>query len=74
MPSMSSGARDTVTQDQSDLDLNLSILGIGAEYPPYRHGSDSLDTLAARFYKPSTAYVHFLGLRGCECNLTLPLA
>lgn len=40
-------------------DLNLSILGLGVEYPPYRVGPDAVQTLAERFYPPSPAYVEF---------------
>ena len=35
--------------------LNLSIRGLGVEYPPYRVGPDALETLAHRFYPSSTA-------------------
>ena len=31
-------------------DLNLSIVGLGVEYPPFRHGPDAVETLAKRFY------------------------
>ena len=37
--------------------LNLSILGIGVEYPPYRVGPEALQTLADRYYPKSPAYV-----------------
>ena len=40
-------------------DLNLSILGLGVEYPPYRVGPEAVQTLAERFYPPSPAYVEF---------------
>ena len=36
-------------------DLNLSILGLGVEYPPYRVGPEAVQTLAERFYPPSPA-------------------
>lgn len=38
-------------------DLNLSILGLGVEYPPYRVGPEALQTLAERYYPQSPAYV-----------------
>lgn len=38
-------------------DLNLSILGLGVEYPPYRVGPDALQTIAERYYPESPAYV-----------------
>lgn len=37
--------------------LNLSIVGIGVEYPPYRVGPEALQTLADRYYPKSPAYV-----------------
>ena len=43
------------THDHFESGLNLSILGLGAEYPPFRVGPESLETLANRFYPPSTA-------------------
>ena len=36
-------------------DLNLSILGIGVEYPPFRVGPDALETIASRHYPDSIA-------------------
>lgn len=38
-------------------DLNLSILALGVEYPPYRVGPDALQTIAERYYPESPAYV-----------------
>ena len=38
-------------------ELNLSILGIGVEYPPYRIGPEALQALAERHYPKSPAYV-----------------
>ena len=43
------------THDHFDSSLNLSIVGLGAEYPPFRVKSESLETLANKFYPPSTA-------------------
>lgn len=37
--------------------LNLSIMGIGVEYPPHRVGPEALQTLADRYYPKSPAYV-----------------
>ena len=37
--------------------LNLSIVGIGVEYPPYRVGPEALQILADRYYPKSPAYV-----------------
>lgn len=37
-------------------DLNLSLRGLGVEYPPFLLGPEALDTLANRFYPPSAAY------------------
>ncbi|KAM0795879.1 chalcone synthase [Usnea florida] len=50
------------THDHFDSSLNLSILGLGAEYPPFRVKSDSLETLANRFYPPSTALKKVLSI------------
>ncbi|KAI9805692.1 MAG: hypothetical protein M1833_005185 [Piccolia ochrophora] len=45
-----------VTADHDfDNHLNLRILGIGVEYPPYQLRAPDLDTLAARYYPSSPA-------------------
>ena len=57
MPSSTAQHDGSATQDQLfDDNLNLSILGLGVEYPPHRHGPESLDVLANRFYKDSPAW------------------
>ena len=38
-----------------DDDLDLSIVGLGVEYPPYRVGPEALEILAERHYPDSTA-------------------
>jgi hypothetical protein len=38
-------------------DLNLSIIGLGTEYPPYPLVPADLDTLCKRFYPESPAFV-----------------
>ena len=43
------------SHDHFGHDLNLSIRGLGVEYPPYRVGAEALETLAHRFCPPSTA-------------------
>ncbi len=40
---------------QFENDLNLSLVGLGVEYPPFLVGPEALETLANRFYPPSTA-------------------
>ncbi len=45
----------TTAHDRFEDDLNLSILGLGVEYPPFQLGPEALETLAKRFYPPSTA-------------------
>ena len=45
----------TTSQNTFESDLNLSILGLGAEYPPFRLNSEALETLADRFYPQSPA-------------------
>lgn len=50
-------------------DLNLSLLGLGVEYPPFLVGPEALETLANRFYPPSPAYV--LTHRRLRDNITL---
>ena len=61
--------------------LNLSIVGIGVEYPPYRVGPEALQTLADRHYPKSPAYVRLLStisvsllfaLFFCPESLSLP--
>ena len=41
--------------DQFASNLNLSIRGLGVEYPPFLLGPEALETLATRFYPKSTA-------------------
>ncbi|KAL2056118.1 hypothetical protein ABVK25_003761 [Lepraria finkii] len=48
--------------DLFESNLNLSILGLGAEYPPFQLGSEALETLANRFYPPSTALSKVLSI------------
>ncbi|KAL8727879.1 MAG: hypothetical protein Q9166_005756 [cf. Caloplaca sp. 2 TL-2023] len=43
-------------------DLNLSLRGLGVEYPPYLVGPEALETLANRFYPPSTALKKVLSI------------
>jgi hypothetical protein len=40
-------------------DLNLSIIGLGTEYPPYLLDPSALDILTSRHYPESSAFVHF---------------
>ncbi len=41
-------------------ELNLSITGIGVEYPPYLLDPEALDTLCKRHYPDSPAFVPLL--------------
>ncbi|KAL8776591.1 MAG: hypothetical protein Q9213_008213 [Squamulea squamosa] len=43
-------------------DLNLSLRGLGVEYPPFLVGPEALETLANRFYPPSTALKKILSI------------
>ncbi|KAI4108289.1 MAG: hypothetical protein L6R37_001162 [Teloschistes peruensis] len=43
-------------------DLNLSLLGLGVEYPPFLVGPEALETLANRFYPPSPALKKVLSI------------
>ncbi|KAI9801023.1 MAG: hypothetical protein M1825_003557 [Sarcosagium campestre] len=54
-PSFDNNVTDTSTDGSQDAPLNLQILGIGIEYPPYQFRPEDLDTLANRFYPPSAA-------------------
>ena len=52
-----------VTQDATKNqfgDLNLSITGIGTEYPPYLLDSACLDTLCERHYPDTPAFVRLV--------------
>lgn len=53
----SNGVSNGTSNGHFTNDLNLSILGLGVEYPPYRVGPEALQTLAERFYPSSPAYV-----------------
>ena len=43
-------------------DLNLSIIGLGTQYPPYLLDPSDLDTLCKRHYPETPAYVPNLSL------------
>ncbi|KAL8800627.1 MAG: hypothetical protein Q9182_005040 [Xanthomendoza sp. 2 TL-2023] len=43
-------------------DLNLSLCGLGVEYPPFLVGPEALEILANRFYPPSTAIKKVLSI------------
>ncbi len=50
-----SAVHNSTGHDRFADDLNLSIVGLGVDYPPFSLGPDALETLANRFYPPSTA-------------------
>lgn len=50
-----SAAPENIADDRFEPNLNLSLLGIGVEYPPYRVGPEALEILAQRFYPASAA-------------------
>ncbi|KAL8828760.1 MAG: hypothetical protein Q9170_006461 [Blastenia crenularia] len=50
------------THNQFENDLNLSLLGLGVEYPPFLVGPEALETLANRFYPPSPALKKVLSI------------
>jgi type III polyketide synthase len=50
-----SAVNTNINSDQFASDLNLTILGLGVEYPPFSLGPEALETLANRFYKKSIA-------------------
>jgi fungal type III polyketide synthase len=54
-------------------DLNLSIIGLGTEYPPYQLDPACLNTLVSRHYPKSPAYVPKKTLRA-KTSLTLSTA
>ena len=50
-----SAVRHSTASDHFKDDLNLSIVGLGVEYPPTRVGPDALEILAKRHYPDSPA-------------------
>ncbi|KAL8683676.1 MAG: hypothetical protein Q9224_006664, partial [Gallowayella concinna] len=52
----------TTSNDHFQSDLNLSLCGLGVEYPPFLVGPEALETLANRFYPPSTALKKVLSI------------
>ncbi|MCJ1478160.1 hypothetical protein MMC13_006836 [Lambiella insularis] len=55
-------------------DLNLSILGLGVDYPSFRNGPEALETLARRHYPDSTALNKVLSINrftGIETRSTI---
>ncbi|KAK3177008.1 hypothetical protein OEA41_008334 [Lepraria neglecta] len=57
-----SAINGSTAHDRFESNLNLSILGLGAEYPPFQLGPEALETLANRFYPPSTALSKVLSI------------
>ncbi|MCJ1252927.1 hypothetical protein MMC24_000733 [Lignoscripta atroalba] len=45
-----SAVRNSTANDHFKDDLQLSIVGLGVEYPPHRVGAHDLETVAERFY------------------------
>ncbi|KAH7375301.1 chalcone and stilbene synthase domain-containing protein [Plectosphaerella cucumerina] len=43
-------------------DLELSIIGVGSQYPPYNLDSDAIDILSKRFYPESTSMSKVLSI------------
>ncbi|KAG6999366.1 hypothetical protein G7Y79_00035g070380 [Physcia stellaris] len=56
------GHHDGVSNGHQAEALNLSIVGIGVEYPPYRVGPEALQTLADRYYPKSPALTKVLSV------------
>ncbi|KAI4133289.1 MAG: hypothetical protein LQ338_000347 [Usnochroma carphineum] len=52
----------TANNGQFATDLNLSLVGLGVEYPPFLVGAEALETLANRYYPPSTALKKVLSI------------
>ncbi|KAL8885311.1 MAG: hypothetical protein Q9205_004173 [Flavoplaca limonia] len=50
------------SNDQFRNNLNLSLRGLGVQYPPYLVGPSALETLANRFYPPTTALKKVLSI------------
>ncbi|KAL8697642.1 MAG: hypothetical protein Q9201_007026 [Fulgogasparrea decipioides] len=50
------------THGSFESDLNLSLLGVGVEYPPFLLGPEALETLANRYYPPTTALKKVLSI------------
>ena len=47
--------KSSIAHDHFEDDLDLSIVGIGVEYPPFSLGAEALEILANRFYPSSPA-------------------
>ncbi|KAL9001461.1 MAG: hypothetical protein Q9169_000036 [Polycauliona sp. 2 TL-2023] len=60
---MSPAATSSRTSDsQFESNLNLSLRGLGVEYPPFLVGPEALETLANRFYPSTTALKKVLSI------------
>ncbi|KAL8958000.1 MAG: hypothetical protein Q9183_005925 [Haloplaca sp. 2 TL-2023] len=57
-----SAAPRHTTDERFDNDLDLSLLGLGVEYPPFLVGPEALETLANRYYPPSAALKKVLSI------------
>ncbi|KAL9614294.1 MAG: hypothetical protein Q9167_001177 [Letrouitia subvulpina] len=69
-----SAVPESIADDHFEPDLNLSLLGLGVEYPPYRVGPEALEVLAKRFYPTSAALKKVLSINrftGIETRATI---
>ena len=54
-----SPSRDTQNATRNQFgDLNLSVIGLGTEYPPHQLDPACLNTLVSRHYPTTPAFVH----------------
>ncbi|KAL6716915.1 hypothetical protein ACLMJK_004827 [Lecanora helva] len=76
-----SAVNGTTSHEHFENNLNLSILGLGVDYPPFLLGPEALETLANRFYPPSPALNKVLSInrftgidtRACVGDIDHPL-
>ncbi|KAI4150282.1 MAG: hypothetical protein LQ341_001120 [Variospora aurantia] len=52
----------STTNGHFESDLNLALVGLGVEYPPFLVGPEALEILANRYYPPSTALKKVLSI------------
>ena len=53
--------RPVAAADTFGDDLDLSIVGLGVQYPEFHNGPDALEKIAKRHYPESNMYVFSLG-------------
>lgn len=64
--------RSSTATETFENDLNLSIVGLGVQYPPFSNGPEALEVLARKFYPESNASVSPCSVSFVPADASLP--